>query len=346
MHGVLPQDPTHRACRLHRRPGSVGVAMPTDVVALTASEAARVAFVTVGDGPDRDRAALRAAVSTLSREAAQSLGISRRAARREGRYASSQRMSSGRVRIGQLQLDPVTFDQALERIAKLVDGREGGSVFTPNVDHVVKAETNDAFRGAYERADLCLVDGTWLLWASRLLDTPLPEKVSGSDLVGPLCTLAAGRRWRVYLLGGGPGVAGDAAARMSGEFGVDVVGWDSPFVQSDGSMGDSDAILGRLREAEPDLVLIALGAPKQELWMDRFSGQIAPAVSIGVGGSLDFLTGRVRRAPPWMSRCGLEWMYRLVQEPRRMWRRYLVDDPRFVAIVVRSWRNGRRSARS
>ena len=264
----------------------------------------------------------------------------------EGRYASSQRMSSGRVRIGQLELDPVTFDLALERIVELVDAREGGSVFTPNVDHVVKAETNDAFRGAYERADLCLVDGTWLLWASRLLNAPLPEKVSGSDLVGPLCTLAAGRRWRVYLLGGGPGVARDAAARMSGEFGVDVVGWDSPFVQSDGSMGDSDAILGRLRQAEPDLVLIALGAPKQELWIDRFSGQIAPAVSIGVGGSLDFLTGRVRRAPPWMSRCGLEWMYRLVQEPRRMWRRYLVDDPRFVAIVIRSWRNGRRSARS
>ena len=101
-------------------------------------------------------------------------------------------MSSGRVRIGQLQLDPVTFDQALERIVELVDAREGGSVFTPNVDHVVKAETNDAFRAAYERADLCLVDGMWLLWASRLLNAPLPEKVSGSDLVGPLCKLAAG----------------------------------------------------------------------------------------------------------------------------------------------------------
>ena len=111
-------------------------------------------------------------------------------------------------------------------------------------------------------------------------------------------------------------------------------------------MGDSDAILGRLREAEPDLVLIALGAPKQELWIDRFSRHIAPAVSIGVGGSLDFLTGRIRRAPTWMSRCGLEWMYRLSQEPRRMWRRYLVDDPRFLAIVIRSWRNGRQSARS
>ena len=116
-------------------------------------------------------------------------------------------MSSDRVRIGQLQLDPVTFDQALERIVELVDAREGGSVFTPNVDHVVKAETNDAFRAAYERADLCLVDGMWLLWASRLLNAPLPEKVSGSDLVGTALQARRGRRWRVYILGGGPGVA-------------------------------------------------------------------------------------------------------------------------------------------
>jgi len=251
-------------------------------------------------------------------------------------------MSRRRVRIGELHVDPVTFDQALERIAELVGRREGGVVFTPNVDHVVKAETNAAFRRAYERADLCLADGTWILWASRALREPLPGKVSGSDLLVPLAKFAAERRWRVYILGGGPGVAEQAGQRVSGEFGVDVVGSDAPVVHSDGSTDRATRTVEQIRAAQPDIVLVAFGAPKQELWIDRFADSIAPAVAIGIGGSLDFLTGRVRRAPAWMSRAGLEWAFRLAQEPRRMWRRYLIEDPRFLAIVARTLREARR----
>ena len=252
-------------------------------------------------------------------------------------------MSRHRVRIGKLQVDPVSFDEALERIVELVDGRKGGAVFTPNVDHVVKTETNAAFRRAYARADLCLADGAWLLWASRVIGTPLPEKVSGSDLILPLALVAAKRRWRVYILGGGPGVAIQARERLSREFAVDVVGCDAPIVDSDGELQIvRSRPSARLAETQPDLVLIALGAPKQELWIDRFGDRIAPAVAIGVGGSLDFFTGQIRRAPTWMSRAGLEWMFRLAQEPRRMWRRYLIEDPRFLAIVARSRREARR----
>lgn len=255
-------------------------------------------------------------------------------------------MGRKRVAIGQLQVDAVTFDEALVRIAQLIDARQGGAVFTPNVDHVVKAERNDAFRQAYARADLCLADGMWILWASRLLGFPLPAKVSGSDLLLPLATLAASRKWRVYIFGGGPGVAQDAATMMSNELGVDVVGFDAPFVGWDGTSDQSDESLDRLRATEPDLVLTALGAPKQELWIDRFGDDIAPAVAIGVGGSLDFFTGRVRRAPTWMSHAGLEWMFRLGQEPGRMWRRYLIEDPRFVGIVARQRREMRRRSGS
>jgi N-acetylglucosaminyldiphosphoundecaprenol N-acetyl-beta-D-mannosaminyltransferase len=252
-------------------------------------------------------------------------------------------MSCTRVRIGQLEIDAVTFPQALERIAKLVDERNGGAVFTPNVDHVVKAERHADFRRAYSHADLCLADGMPLVWASRLLGLPLPEKVSGSDLVLPLVRLAAKRRWRVYLLGGGPGVAEQAGEKLGRELGALIVGTDSPVVDSDGSADSSEHTLERLRAASPDLVLVAFGAPKQELWIDRFSDRIGPAVAIGVGGSLDFITGKVKRAPAWMSRAGLEWLYRLLQEPRRMWRRYLVEDPAFIAIVARSRRRaGRR----
>jgi N-acetylglucosaminyldiphosphoundecaprenol N-acetyl-beta-D-mannosaminyltransferase len=245
-------------------------------------------------------------------------------------------MRHSRVRIGKLEIDSVTFDEALGRIAELVDRGNGGAVFTANVDHVVKSEDHLDFRRAYSRADLCLADGMPILWASRLLGSPLPEKVSGSDLVLPLARLAAEREWRVYLLGGGPGVAVEAGEKMARELGVRVVGIDSPVVRADGGTDHPEQVLERVRAARPDLVLVALGAPKQELWIDRFAGQIAPAVAIAVGGTLDFVAGRVKRAPAWMSRAGLEWLFRLTQEPRRMWRRYLIEDPRFVAIVARS----------
>jgi N-acetylglucosaminyldiphosphoundecaprenol N-acetyl-beta-D-mannosaminyltransferase len=247
-----------------------------------------------------------------------------------------------RVRIGHLDVDSVTFDEALHAIAELVDRREGGAVFTPNVDHVVQAERHAAFREAYSRADLCLPDGMPLLWASRVLGSPLPEKVSGSDLVLPLMRLAAERRWRVYLLGGSPGVAGQAAEKLADELGVNVVGTDSPVVDGDGGAARPDETIEQLVAVKPDLVLVALGAPKQELWIDRYGDGIKPAVAMGVGGSLDFVVGRIARAPAWMSRAGLEWLFRLWQEPRRMWRRYLIEDPKFVAIVARSLRRQRR----
>jgi N-acetylglucosaminyldiphosphoundecaprenol N-acetyl-beta-D-mannosaminyltransferase len=248
-----------------------------------------------------------------------------------------------RVKIGRLEIDAVTFPQALERIAELVDRRNGGAVFTPNVDHIVKAERDSDFRRAYSRADLCLGDGMPLVWASRLLGSPLPEKVSGSDLVLPLIRMAAERRWRVYLLGGAPGVAEAVAERLNRELGAQIVGTDAPVVDVAGTSDDSEQTLERLRAASPDVVLVAFGAPKQELWIERFRDRIRPTVAIGVGGSLDFVAGTVKRAPAWMSRAGLEWLFRLVQEPRRMWRRYLVEDPAFIAIVARSRRRARTS---
>jgi N-acetylglucosaminyldiphosphoundecaprenol N-acetyl-beta-D-mannosaminyltransferase len=247
-----------------------------------------------------------------------------------------------RVRIGELEVDPVTSEQALERIAELVDRGNGGAVFTPNVDHVVKAGSDLEFRRAYSRASLCLADGMPILWAARLLGSPLPAKVSGSDLVFPLARLAGERRWRVYLLGGGPGVAQEAGVMLSKELGVDVVGTDSPVVHEDGTTEQAERTLGRLAATKPHLVLVALGAPKQERFIDRYGDRLRPAVAMGVGGSLDFLVGRVRRAPAWMSRAGLEWLFRLGQEPRRMWRRYLIEDPKFVTIVARTRRDRRR----
>jgi N-acetylglucosaminyldiphosphoundecaprenol N-acetyl-beta-D-mannosaminyltransferase len=252
-------------------------------------------------------------------------------------HGSSTAAARERLRVGSVWIDRLTFVQALDAIEALVDAERGGRVFTPNIDHVVLAEENDRFREAYAAAELSLVDGKPLLWASHLLGLPLPEKISGSDLVEPLLERAGKKGWRVYLFGGGDGVAQAAAEVMRQRHGVNVVGMDAPRVDREGGVADSSAI-ERIQSARPHLVLVALGAPKQELFIHRVAEKIRPAVALGIGASLDFVAGRVKRAPRWMSNAGLEWLYRLSREPRRLWRRYLVNDPKFLSILARSMR--------
>lgn len=244
-----------------------------------------------------------------------------------------------RLALGNVPVDAHTMQSALDAIEALVAAGRGGAVFTPNVDHVVKAEHDPELRGAYAAADLCLADGMPLVWASRLLATRLPERVAGSDLVGPLLQRAAGRGWSVYFLGGAPGsaqLAADGAARL----GVRVAGVDAPWVElSRAGEGEGVAAVARVRAARPELLFVGLGAPKQELWIQRHRAELAPAVAIGVGASIDFLAGRVARAPRWMARSGLEWAFRLSREPRRLARRYLVEDPEFLVILARTLLN-------
>lgn len=240
-----------------------------------------------------------------------------------------------RLRIGNVPIDVVTFEEALAAIARLVESGEGGGIYTPNVDHVVLADKNEAFAAAYARARLSLADGAPLVWSSRLLGRPLPERVAGSDLVLPLMELAARRGWRVYLLGAAPGVADQAAEVLRRHCGLEIAGTSAPVLRL-----DDEALVGRIGDevaaARPHLVLAAFGAPKQELLIDRLSARLRPAVLLGVGASLDFLAGTVKRAPPALRRLGLEWAFRLAQEPRRMWRRYLVEDPQFALILART----------
>jgi N-acetylglucosaminyldiphosphoundecaprenol N-acetyl-beta-D-mannosaminyltransferase len=248
-----------------------------------------------------------------------------------------------RVHIGHVDIDDVTFSSALDAICALVDAKKGGTVVTPNVDHVVLAEDDPRLREAYDGASLVLVDGMPVLWAARILGTPLHEKVSGSDLVLPLMKRAAERGFRVFFLGGAEGVADKAAERLKAIVpGLSIVGTDARRIDIDRALPDA-SLLARVREARPDLVLVALGCPKQEIFMRQVASALRPAVLLGVGASLDFWAGTAERAPAWMSRAGLEWLYRLAHEPRRLWRRYLVRDPRFAWIVAHELWSRRKS---
>lgn len=237
-----------------------------------------------------------------------------------------------------MPIDVLTFDAALEAIGQLVAEKKGGYVVTPNIDHVVLADSNEAFKASYQDASLSLVDGQPLVWASRLLGEQLPEKISGADLILPLMDMAAKRKWRVYFMGAGPGVAEKAAEEVRLRYGTNIVGCDAPKVSVDPDASENAEAIAKIRKAKPDVVLVALGAPKQEIWMHRCMPQYAPAIALGIGAGLDFIAGTVKRAPPWMSKNGLEWAYRLSREPRRMWRRYLINDPKFLLILARTLR--------
>ena len=248
-------------------------------------------------------------------------------------------MTASRVMIGPVPVDAVTHADALRTIDRLVAAGRGGFVVTPNVDHVVLASRDARLREAYAQASLSLADGQPVMWMARLMGTPLPEKVCGSDLIEPLMKRAADEGWNVFLVGASPDVSAEAERRLVRRYpSLRIVGRDtSRWSPEESVAAGGSAVARRIREAGAHLAVVALGCPKQELWMVRHAQDIAPAVALGLGGSLDFVAGAVPRAPRWMSRVGLEWAYRLAQEPRRLAYRYLVRDPQIVPIFAAAW---------
>jgi N-acetylglucosaminyldiphosphoundecaprenol N-acetyl-beta-D-mannosaminyltransferase len=245
--------------------------------------------------------------------------------------------SRRRVYIGGLPIDALDLEGAIRAVEDLVSGEKGGCVFTPNVDHVVEFDHNPRLREAYLAADLSLADGMPVVWASRLLGPPLPERVAGSDLVLPLMQRARVRDWRVFLLGGQEGVAALAAERLSRSMpGLQIAGTLAPRIDMSEPRERRAHIVDTVSAARPHLVVVGFGAPKQELWIHEAREALEPAVLLGLGASIDFIAGTVPRAPAWMSRAGLEWAFRLAREPRRLWRRYVLKDPKFALILLRT----------
>jgi N-acetylglucosaminyldiphosphoundecaprenol N-acetyl-beta-D-mannosaminyltransferase len=252
-------------------------------------------------------------------------------------------MAVKRVRLGAIYAHSLTAEEALEEVARLVANGDGGYIVTPNVDHVVQAEHSEALRAAYQGASLSLVDGQPLIWLSKLMGEPFPEKISGSDFVPQLIALAAEHGWRLFFLGAAEGVAAKAADVLREEHpGLDIM-VHSPSFGFEQDPDESAKILGLIRAAAPNLLVLALGCPKQELLMHRWKPLLGSTVAIGAGATLDFLAGNVTRSPAWMSRAGLEWLYRLAREPRRLAHRYLVRDPEIVKIAWRTLRLPRES---
>jgi N-acetylglucosaminyldiphosphoundecaprenol N-acetyl-beta-D-mannosaminyltransferase len=224
-----------------------------------------------------------------------------------------------------VRADRVGMAEALTRIEALIEQHRYSSapvaqIITVNPEFVWAARTNAAFRETINRAALVVADGMGIVWASRILGHPFPERVAGSDLLPLLAERCARRGYRLFLLGAAPGVAETAARILQQRF---------PDLQIAGTYAGSPApaeaehILGLIRAARPDVLAVAYGAPKQDLWIRQHAqalGEAGVGVALGVGGTLDFIAGRVPRAPHRIQRMGLEWAFRVVAQPKRIWR--------------------------
>ncbi|MHB8509083.1 MAG: WecB/TagA/CpsF family glycosyltransferase [Candidatus Dormibacteria bacterium] len=242
------------------------------------------------------------------------------------------------IRILDVDVDAVTLPDAIDMIAEAIDARlgHGGPTFqvaTVNPEFVMLARRDPAFRRTLRACALRTADGAGLMLAARLLGRPLPQRVTGVDLVEGLATRAASRGDSVFLLGAAPGVAEAAASRLIAEHpGLVVAGTLSGH---SGVEGDHDSVAA-VRASGAKVLLVAFGAPAQEAWAQRNLEASGAAVSIGVGGTFDFLAGRVRRAPALMRRLGLEWLFRLVQQPWRV-RRMAVLPVFLVHVLGQRW---------
>jgi len=233
--------------------------------------------------------------------------------------------------------DNVTKAEAIARIEEMIASRQPHYLVTPNIDFLVKARRDVELRRILLEAHLVLCDGTPLLWISRLLGNALSERVAGADLVPSLIEVAARKRYRLFLLGATTRSADQAVCRLQRTHPDLVIAghYSPPFNQL--LEMDHDEIRSRIMAAEPDLLFVSFGCPKQEKWVAMNYRRLGVPVTAGVGATIDFLAGTVMRAPLWMQKSGTEWMFRLAQEPRRLFRRYLTDLCAFSAGIVPQW---------
>jgi N-acetylglucosaminyldiphosphoundecaprenol N-acetyl-beta-D-mannosaminyltransferase len=242
------------------------------------------------------------------------------------------------IRLMDEPIHAITEVQAVKFIIDSLEAGHGGWVATHNLDHLRRLVANPDFSTLCSTASLRTADGKPLIWAARLQGTPLPERVAGSDMVLSLTAAAAGAGRSIFLLGGNEGVAPRAADALVARYpGLRIAGTYCPPMGYDRDPAEMQRITETLAAARPDIVYVAVGSPKQEKLIEHLTPVLPGAWFLGIGISLSFITGDVRRAPPWMQRSGLEWVHRLWQEPGRLARRYLIEGVPFCARLL--WRS-------
>lgn len=244
-----------------------------------------------------------------------------------------------RITLMNVGIDNITMQDAMNFITDCVEKRKKEYIVTPNVDHVVKLQNNEQFRKAYLEAGLVAVDGTPIVWVSKWCGKPLKEKITGPKLTEKTIELASTKNFSVFFLGGKEGVGDLAAKRMLEKYpGFRYVGAYSPKFGFEKDKEEIDKIISVINQAKPDILIVGMGSPKTEIFLNNIYELIEANVSLSVGAAIDFCAGTVKRCPEWVNKIGFEWLYRFIKEPSRMFKRYFVDDFSFLFLAIKEKR--------
>lgn len=245
-------------------------------------------------------------------------------------------MSVKRMKFLNTHVDNLTMEEAVEEAKRLILNGRNSYVVTPNVDHIVKIEHDRLFREIYENADLVLTDGKPLIWMSRLLGMPIKQKISGSDYFPEVCEMAAREGFSIFLLGAAEGVAKKAAVNLMKKYkNLKIAGVYSPSYGFENDEEEISYIIRKINWAKPDILCIGMGTPKQEKFYYKYRDLLQVPLTLHIGATIDFEAGVIKRAPKWVSYAGMEWLFRLLKEPRRLYRRYLLEDLEIFPIFLK-----------
>lgn len=244
-------------------------------------------------------------------------------------------------------VNAISMNECIEGIEDYIEKNQKAYVVPVNVDVIIKIEKDPELKEIVDHADMVLIDGKPLIWIAHKHKLPITEKISGSDLVPRLLGRAAEKGFSVFILGGREGVADKAKQKIEDQLPqIKIVGTYSPYVGFENDQDEQNRIIEKISESKPNILLVCLGCPKQEKFIYNKIHEYDANVSICAGATVDFLAGNVRRAPKWMSNCGLEWLYRFFQEPKRLFKRYFIDDIKIFKLARKYKKNNKKEKRN
>ena len=239
-----------------------------------------------------------------------------------------------RIQMMGCAVDNLDMEESLAVVEGFIRSGRPHQHVVVNVDKIVKASRDPGLRRIINDCDLINADGMPVVWASRLLGKPLKERVTGVDLFEALMARAARKGWRVFLLGAREEVVSGVARLYPARYpGLTIAGYRNGYW----SKAEEEEVVAQIGAARPDILFVAISSPTKEAFLARYQAAMKVPFAMGVGGTFDVAVGHVKRAPVWMQKAGLEWFYRFLQEPRRMFRRYFIEDMAFVALFAREW---------